>query len=102
MKRKYLAKYRNGELVYEEEDGVVKVDLLGDTTAAPFYVMGDIQPYKSMVTGEMIEGRRQHREHLKEHRLIEVGNEKQEFRRPEMDRNRLRQDVVHAVKRVLG
>lgn len=38
-------------------------------------VMGDIQPYKSMVTGEMINSRSVHRAHLKEHRLVEVGNE---------------------------
>lgn len=34
------------------------------------------KPYKSMVTGEMIEGKRQHREHLKRHNLTEIGNEK--------------------------
>ena len=38
-------------------------------------VMGDIQPYKSMVTGEMITSRSTHREHLKAHQLVEVGNE---------------------------
>lgn len=39
-------------------------------------VAADIQPYKSMVTGEMITSRSQHRSHLKQHSLIEVGNEK--------------------------
>lgn len=43
---------------------------------AGFFVMGDIKPYRSMVTGEMIMGRRQHREHLRQHHVIEVGNEK--------------------------
>lgn len=38
-------------------------------------VIGDIEPYQSMVTGEMIMGRRQHREHLRAHRLVEIGNE---------------------------
>ncbi len=38
-------------------------------------VMGDIQPYQSMVTGEIINSRSAHREHLKAHRLVEVGNE---------------------------
>lgn len=42
---------------------------------AGFFVMGDINPYKSMVTGEMIQGRRQHREHLIRHNVVEVGNE---------------------------
>lgn len=38
-------------------------------------VAADIHPYKSMVTGEMITSRSQHRAHLKQHGLIEVGNE---------------------------
>lgn len=38
-------------------------------------VIADIAPYKSMVTGEMINGKRAHREHLRKHNLIEVGNE---------------------------
>jgi hypothetical protein len=38
-------------------------------------IIPDIAPYQSMVTGEQIMGRRQHREHLKAHGLVEVGNE---------------------------
>lgn len=38
-------------------------------------VMPDIQPYKSMITGEMITSRSQHREHLKKHGYREVGND---------------------------
>lgn len=40
------------------------------------YVVPDIQPYQSMVTGEMITSRSQHRAHLKQHNKVEVGNEK--------------------------
>jgi len=39
-------------------------------------VMPDIQGYQSMQTGEWIGSRSAHRKHLKEHRLIELGNEK--------------------------
>ena len=39
------------------------------------YVMRDISDYRSVVTGEMITGRAQHREHLKAHGCIEIGNE---------------------------
>jgi hypothetical protein len=39
------------------------------------YIIPDIAGYKSMQTGEWIPGRRQHREHLKQHRLVEIGNE---------------------------
>lgn len=38
-------------------------------------VIADIQPYKSMLTGEMITSRSQHRDHLKSHGCSEVGNE---------------------------
>jgi len=41
---------------------------------APF-VIAEIKPYRSMVTGQMIESRSQHREHLKRHNLEEIGNE---------------------------
>ena len=48
------------------------------------HVMADIQPYKSMITGEMIGSRSRHREHLKDHNMIELGNEKPDFKRKEM------------------
>lgn len=38
-------------------------------------VIRDIEPYQSMITGEMITGRAQHRDHLKRHGRREVGNE---------------------------
>lgn len=61
-------------------------------------VMGDIQPYKSMATGEMIMGRRQHREHLKQHRLIEIGNEKPVQRSQGPDPT-IRKHLIDAVRR---
>jgi hypothetical protein len=39
------------------------------------YVMGDLKPYQSMVTGEIVESRSRHRQILREHKLVEVGNE---------------------------
>ena len=38
-------------------------------------VQPDIAPYKSMITGEMITSRSQHREHLRKHNCVEVGND---------------------------
>lgn len=35
----------------------------------------DIDPYKSMVTGERIRGRAHHKQHLRQHGLQEVGNQ---------------------------
>jgi hypothetical protein len=42
--------------------------------AAPM-VIADMQPYRSMITGEMITSRSRHNEHLREHNCIEIGNE---------------------------
>lgn len=41
---------------------------------APF-VAADMTPYQSMITGEMITSRSQHRTHLRDHNCIEIGNE---------------------------
>lgn len=38
-------------------------------------VMPDIKPYQSMIDGRMINSRSKHREHLREHGCIELGNE---------------------------
>lgn len=63
-----IAEYHNGELVYSAHTPEEKRE-------AGYYVMPDIQPYRSMADGSMIQGRRQHREHLREHNCIEIGNE---------------------------
>jgi hypothetical protein len=42
------------------------------------YVQDDIKPYQSMINGQMITSRSQHRRHLKANGCIEVGNEKME------------------------
>ena len=44
------------------------------TVAGPM-IVDDIKPYRSMITGEMITSRSQHREHLKQHGCAEVGND---------------------------
>lgn len=63
-------------------------------------VIGDIQPYRSMITGEMIHGRRQHREHLRQHGCIEVGNEKLSPRKEApLDRNAIRKAAYDALQR---
>lgn len=40
------------------------------------YVMPDIQPYQSMIDGSMIGSRSTHRAHIRQHGVIEIGNEK--------------------------
>lgn len=57
-------------------DGSEPFEASSDYTPAPrVHVQGDIQPYRSMVTGEIIESRSQHRSHLKQHGKVEMGNE---------------------------
>ena len=38
-------------------------------------VIPDIKPYRSMIDGSLITSRSQHREHLKAHGCVEIGNE---------------------------
>lgn len=38
-------------------------------------IMGDIQPYVSMIDGSIITSRSKHRQHLKDHGCVEVGND---------------------------
>lgn len=40
------------------------------------YVVPDIKPYVSPIDGSVVGGRRQHRDHMRAHGVIEVGNEK--------------------------
>lgn len=72
MRRRFV-QMPNGELV--EYGSHLKERVAPD-------VMGDIQPYQSMVNGQMITSRSQHREHLKAHGCVEVGNEVREMLKP--------------------
>lgn len=65
-------------------------------------VMPDIAGYRSMQTGEWIGSRSAHREHLKAHGLVEIGNEKITPRKPQVDREGIRRAAIEATRRVLG
>jgi hypothetical protein len=65
------------------------------------YVIPDIGGYKSMQTGEWISSRSTHRAHLKQHGLIELGNEKLTPQKPKADPT-VKLDIINAVNRVLG
>lgn len=68
--------YRGGEVIYAVEDGVVTIDKRGEQpNNAGFIVMPDIQPYTSMIDGTVINSRSQHRTHLRDHGMVEVGND---------------------------
>ena len=42
---------------------------------APYQIMPYIKPYTSMIDGSLITSRSRHREHLRDHGCIEVGND---------------------------
>lgn len=44
-------------------------------------VVGDLKPYRSMIDGSIIDGRKRHRDHLKAHRCAEVGNDTSHMQR---------------------
>lgn len=59
----------------QQKDGSL-IEVSADSPPSEgFFVRGDIPAYKSMITGEMIEGRSQHRAHLRQHGCVEVGND---------------------------
>lgn len=59
---------------YVQIDGVLYEK--GDhSVTARTQIVGDIQPYKSMITGEMITSRAKHEEHLRRHGYQEIGND---------------------------
>ena len=61
------------EGVLHEKGTVLQGD--GRSVAGPA-VLPDIAPYRSQIDGSLITNRRQHREHLRRHGCLEVGNEK--------------------------
>jgi hypothetical protein len=73
MRRRYVM--RAGVLVEWQPPAI---PLARSDLPAPL-VQGDLAPYRSLRTGETIDGRAQHREHLHRHELIEVGNERAVF-----------------------
>ena len=62
-------------------------------------VIGDIKPYKSMITGETIGSRSTHRAHLRAHGYTEVGNEIETLMRPRVptETRELREDILRAI-----
>lgn len=90
MRQRYL--WRNDQWVEAE-----KVKAKASKSQNGPMVVSDISPYKSIITGEPIGGRRQHRDHLRAHGCIEIGNEQPGKQRP-ADAPPVRQDLEQAVR----
>lgn len=74
--------------IYVQIDGeLVEKTNRHSESLAPM-IMPDIQPYQSMADGSMITSRSQHREHLRQHNCIEIGNESMETKPVQIKSNR--------------
>lgn len=66
----------NGELVQVSRDWTAE-------PRSEYHIMGDIKPYRSMIDGSVISSRSSHREHLRSHDCVEVGNDSSLYRKPQ-------------------
>ncbi len=85
--------------------GLNLVEVSDDWTPEPqadIHVMKDIKPYKSMIDGREITSRSRHREHLREHGCVEVGNDSSLWRKPKPIESPpgLKEKIIRAVNDV--
>ena len=63
-------------------------------------VINDIAPYKSMVDGSMIMSRSKHKSHLKQHGMVEIGNEPmREKPKPKYDSDAVKREIARQLYR---
>ena len=90
---------------YIQIDGVL-VEVPKDYTPEPrcdIHIMKDISPYRSMIDGSIISSRSRHREHLRDHGCIEIGNDssiKNPKPKPLQSPPGLKDDILRAVAEV--
>ena len=76
---------------YRLIDGVlVEIGLGPPSSRRAHIVVDDLKPYKSMLDGEMISGRREHREHLRKNDMQEVGSSMPRFLKDKYEREHTR------------
>ena len=93
MRKRYIQ--RNGELIE------VALNYLPEPRTPMIY--GDIKPYRSMIDGSEITSRSRHREHLRAHRCIEIGNETKHLQpKPLTSPPGLKEAVIRATEQVLS
>ena len=59
------------------------------------YIRDDVKPYQSMITGEFIEGKKAHREHLKRHNCVEAAD--MPLKNPERPKDNLKEQIARQV-----
>lgn len=58
-------------------------------------IIRDLSPYRSMITGQMIDGRRQHRDHLRAYGCVEVGNDTSHMKARKPQAKASRKELMH-------
>lgn len=80
---------------YYKVGGVWSKNPYSTGEAGGVLIMPDIQPYRSTIDGSLIKSRSHHREHLREHGCIEVGNERPKPRQEDWSSLKgLRQELI--------
>lgn len=80
----------------------VEKHLVEQAPRADYHIMPDIKPYTSMIDGHTVTSRSEHRTHLRDHGMIEIGNETKYFqRRPPLEPD-FKSTLIKVVKQKLG
>jgi hypothetical protein len=91
-RRRYI--YVNGEAHEVSQDWTPE-------PRSDIHIMGDITPYQSMLNGEIITSRSRHREHLRDHGCVEVGNDSSLYRPREPLKPRgVKESVIAATNQI--
>lgn len=76
-----------------------KLVLVEEKRSMGTLIMPDIEPYQSMVDGSLITSRSRHREHLKQHGCVELGNEKPVYQGiPDTDAKQRKELIVAQIQ----
>jgi hypothetical protein len=84
-----LAEYVDDELVWYRGEGPQ------DDKAPGPQVVRDLEPYRSMIDGRVIDGRKRHRDHLRAHGCIEVGNDTSHLKQRQHIPDKSRKETLH-------
>lgn len=103
MRSRYIYD-KHGNLIYEQVGDEVKLNRIEESKKADFHVMPDVQPFRSMIDGSIINSRSRYRQHLKQHGCVEVGNDSSLHSRPKPMQSPpgLKQAVIEATNKVLN
>ena len=94
---------KNGNMIYAEEHGEVKINEIDTAQHAGYYIQPDVQPFVSMVDGSVINSRSVYRDHLKQHGCVEIGNDSslRNIRpKPMQSPPGLKEQIIRAVNQV--